>query len=216
MDSGNENMTQGCAEVIYSEEYANFLVKYDWELSSVYERLNPECVNIINSRFLVAYRKIDSLDKRDFFRLEYSITPKCYGLMDMSGVEATGADRVMNFPGLGLTGSGVLIGFIDTGIDYMNPLFLKPNGTTRIAAIWDQTEQVYGRGEPVFQYGAEFTADDINRALASDAPYDIVPSKDENGHGTFLASVAAGNKMLAESFTGMAPESEGCSMLCGG
>lgn len=208
MDSGNENMTQGCAEAIYSEEYANFLVKYDWELSSVYERLKPECVNIINSRFLVAYRKIDSLDNASFFRLGYNITPKCYGLMDMSAVEATGADRVMNFPGLGLTGRDVLIGFIDTGIDYRNPLFLKPDGTTRIAAIWDQTEQVYGKGEPVFHYGAEFTNYDINRALASETPYDIVPSVDENGHGTFLASVAAGSMLQAENFTGMAPESE--------
>lgn len=208
MDAGNGNMTQSCAEAIYSEEYANLLVKYDWDLSGVYERLQPECINIINSHFLVAYRRIDTLNQEEFFRLGYNITPRCYGLMDTSGVEATGADRIMNLPGLGLTGRDVLIGFIDTGIDYRNPLFLKPDGTTRIAAIWDQTEQVYGKGEPVFSYGAEFTAADINRALASEDPYAVVPTADENGHGTFLASVAAGNKQPSESFTGVAPESE--------
>lgn len=209
LDTGNisEGISSAkCAEAIYSNAYASFLVKYDGELFSVNERLRPECMNIINSRFLVAYRRIDTMNEGDFFRLGYSIAPKCYGLMDMSGVEATGADRIMNLPGLALTGKDVLIGFVDTGIDYMNPIFRNADGTTRIAAIWDQTEQVYGRGEAVFGYGAEFTAADIDRAIRSDRPEDIVPSYDEDGHGTFLASVAAGSREVAESFSGMAPE----------
>lgn len=210
MDTGNGTDSARCAEIIYSNEYANFLVKYENDIEGVYENIEPECINIINSRFLVAYRSTGGMDLSELFEFGfgYGIIPKCYGLMDMSGVTAIGADRVRDLPGLSLTGQGVLIGFVDTGIDYTNPLFQNADGTTRIAAIWDQTEEVFGRGRPAFGYGAEFTARDINYALASDSPYEIVPSRDEDGHGTFLASVAAGGRLESESYTGVAPESD--------
>lgn len=63
-----------------------------------------------------------------------------------------------------------------------------------------------GAGAPVFGYGAEFSRQDIDEALASDDPYSVVPSRDENGHGTFMASVAAGAVSEEENFSGMAPE----------
>lgn len=55
--------------------------------------------------------------------------------------------------------------------------------------------QELGEGEhapEIFDYGAEYTMEDINRALESDNPLEIVPSQDEDGHGTFLAGVACG------------------------
>lgn len=206
MDTGNGTASERCAEIIYSNEYLNFLVKYENDINGVYESIDPECVNIVNNRFLVAYRSIEGLNLNGAFG--YSVIPKCYGLMDMSGVTAIGADRVRDLPGLGLTGQGVLIGFADTGIDYTNALFQNADGTTRIAAIWDQTEEAFGRGNPVFGYGAEFTTQDINRALASDSPFEIVPSRDGDGHGTFLASVAAAGRLEAEDYTGVAPKAD--------
>ena len=99
-----------------------------------------------------------------------------------------------------------MIGFLDTGIDYQNPVFQHLDKTTRIAGIWDQTIQS-GTPPESFDYGSHYTPDMINEALASEDPYSLVPSVDNNGHGTFLASIAAGSGDPDAQFIGAAPES---------
>ena len=71
-----------------------------------------------------------------------------------------------------------MIGFLDSGIDYTNPVFQNLDNTTRIRAIWDQTVQT-GTMPEHFSYGSEFTEEQINEALRSDSPFDLVPSTDE-------------------------------------
>lgn len=207
---GGFSLTSGenCKEIIYSENYLNFIVKYDCDTDRVYSLLRPDCVNVINSRFLVAYSKAASIEDMAMAGAGYGITPKCYGLLDTGASDAVGADRVRNLTGLSLTGQGVLVGFVDTGIDYTNILFRYRDGTTKIAAIWDQNEAVYGTGAAVFGYGAEYNAEDIERALESDDPYSIVPSRDDGGHGTFMASVAAGIDYPDEPYIGIAPRAD--------
>lgn len=90
-----------------------------------------------------------------------------------------------------------------SGIDYRNPLFRDENGS-RIAWLWDQS-LVGDAAEPV-PYGRVFTKEDIDRALASGEPLDVVPSTDTNGHGTALAGVAAGGMAPRENFSGAAPD----------
>ena len=107
---------------------------------------------------------------------------------------------------------------MDTGIDYTNPLFRYPDGSTRIAGLWDQSipagADVIPPGVPDYyelsgaSYGTEFTREQINQALTSDSPLDLVPSTDTNGHGTFLAGIAAGGSLPEQDFTGAAPECE--------
>ncbi|MGN0436161.1 MAG: S8 family peptidase [Wujia sp.] len=205
MDNGAA-MSQ-CTDAIYSEEYLDFLVKYDNAIITVNQQINPDCITIINDTFLVAYKKMANGNTYSIQRYGYDNIPKCFGLCDVSAVHDTGADVVTNLPGLTLTGKDTLIGFVDTGIDYLNPLF-RNNLKSRIAYIWDQTKEVYGTGPSVFGYGAEYSREDIERALANDNPYSIVPTRDENGHGTFIASVAAGGVDETEPFRGMAPECE--------
>ena len=195
-----------CAGYVYSEKYYNFLIKYDRDIESVERVLKPECINIINNQFLVAYKRLE--DGEDIYLYGYNAVPKCYGLMDTTAVEAIGATAVSNLPGLNLKGREVLIGFVDTGIEYTNPLFINRDGTTRIEYIWDQNQEVEGDGNKVFGFGAEFSREDINEAIKTDSPYDLVPTTDSNGHGTFLASVAAGGEDTNNNFTGVAPESK--------
>lgn len=95
------------------------------------------------------------------------------------------------------------------GITYTNACFKDRAGTTRILAIWDQTgtPDTDGNWKPPegFAYGVEYTKADIDEALAADDPYAIVPQRDENGHGTLLASIACGSEDAAADFIGAAP-----------
>lgn len=73
--------------------------------------------------------------------------------------------------------------------------------------IWDQTIRDGRKPEGIF-YGAEYRREQINEALASENPYELVPSRDTNGHGTFLAGVAAGGVDVENDFIGAAPDAQ--------
>lgn len=105
----------------------------------------------------------------------------------------------------------------EEGIDYSHPAFIGSDGRTRIVSIWDQTVEELREGDHApeyFDYGAEYTQEDINRALESDDPLGIVPSQDTEGHGTFLAGVACGNDMEEQGFSGIAPLASICMIKC--
>ena len=120
-----------------------------------------------------------------------SFFPKIMSPVDSRANTAAGITPVLNQPFLGLTGRGVVIGIIDTGIDFTKRAFTTEDGRTRILAIWDQTTDG-PRPDPMY-YGAVYTESDINEALDAPDPFKVVPTSDEDGHGTFLASVAAGS-----------------------
>ncbi len=212
------DMRSVCGEYIYDEDVWDFLVKYNNNLTGVTQYLQPDCITLINNQFLVAYKNhYDAqgkpLTQGDLFRVGYEQIPKCFGLMDMSGPQSVGVLQVQNFPGLSLKGKDVLVGFIDTGIDYRSSLFRNTDGTTRIQAIWDQTEEAFLQMEPdtesIFGYGREYRKEKLDEALRAEMPYTVVPSRDTNGHGTFLASIACAGyyEEDGEAFTGVAPES---------
>ncbi|MFP3155031.1 S8 family peptidase [Lachnospiraceae bacterium ZAX-1] len=90
------------------------------------------------------------------------------------------------------------------GIDYKNEVFCNTDKTSRIEAIWDQSEET-GLPPEGFLYGAEYRNSDINVALSSNDPNAIVPQIDDTGHGTFISSVAAGTQDSNYTFTGVAP-----------
>ncbi|MGO7335700.1 S8 family serine peptidase [Rhizobium leguminosarum] len=132
-------------------------------------------------------------------------------------------------------GAGVIIGVVDSGIDYAHPAFLDTTGKSRILYLWDQTASLRPKEKgkhntfrgalpqgfaPSFQYGVEYSKADIDAALAL-APIargkpsflTVVPHKDRKGHGTHVAAIAAGNGRQRENasvtpFAGMAPEAD--------
>ncbi|MEM9258706.1 MAG: S8 family serine peptidase, partial [Bacteroidota bacterium] len=105
-----------------------------------------------------------------------------------------------------LSGEGVLVVMIDRGIDYHHPAFLKADGTTRLAYVFDMINDS-GANAPDNPYGVGtiFDADDINGDLMTDGP---PLSNDNHGHGTATTSIMAGNGGGANgvSFGGAAPE----------
>ena len=119
----------------------------------------------------------------------------------------TGVLQVQGEP-LNLTGRGVVLGFLDTGIRYDEAVFRNDDGSTRILGIWDQNRND-GPLPQGLLYGTEYTREVINAALQSDNPRSIVPSYDENGHGTAIASVAAGSALSGGlRFLGAAPQAD--------
>jgi len=93
-------------------------------------------------------------------------------------------------------GDGVIVGILDTGIDYEHPDFDGSGESNRVLAIWDLTESV-GTSPAGFDYGTLWDHGSILDGSCT--------QEDFYGHGTHVASIAAGDD---EVFTGMAPEAD--------
>lgn len=194
-----------CRERILSEDYRDFIVS---ELQvSMFETIPREelCEQQMEFIYRVVYVNREEADPIRLDRYSYNSIPKCFTLIDTQSMNQAGILQVQNYPTLQLMGENVMIGFLDTGIDYQNPIFRQLDGSTRIAGIWDQTIQ---EGEPPegFLYGTEYRRETIDEALQSEEPLRIVPSTDTDSHGTFLVSVAAGGADVENGFLGAAPE----------
>ena len=193
-----------CEEKIYSNDYVDFIISKD--VLDVID-LSSDCIQRIDEE------KDTYFYPRSFFRIfdfpadSYASVPKCYGLLDETALEVSGILKLQQQPALALKGQGVMIGFIDTGIDYRNPVFQYSDGTTRIYRIWDQTIRDGTKPEGI-AYGSEYKTEQINAALRAENPLETVPSMDTNGHGTFVAGVACGSEDVEDNFIGAAPFSE--------
>ncbi len=199
-------MNTGCGNHIVSEEYRDFIA--DYELASREELAGSDICSIqIDSTFTAVYIPDNLVPEKSLDAYGYKVFVRLLGLLDEQSIEASGVRRLRNIAGLNLRGQGVLIGIVDTGIDYTHSAFINADGTSRIVSIWDQTIQDGPAPEGLY-YGTEYTREQINRALQSNDPRAIVPSTDDIGHGTFLAGIAAGNEDPDNEFSGVVPDSE--------
>lgn len=193
-----------CEEIIYSNEYGDYIFESFAYPELAEEIYGAECVQVLNSRNLLLHRRIQGEPEVVLNQYGYSSMPKCFGTMDTTNVEEIGVLQLRRQPYLKLYGSNVLIGIVDTGIDYTHPVFINADGTSRILSVWDQT----ARQGPIpegFQYGTEYRQAQLNEALRSENARELIPLTDEVGHGTFLAGIIAGNEMPEADFTGIAP-----------
>lgn len=149
----------------------------------------------------------DQMEPCDLGINPYHYFPTLYTLESSVSIEKSGIGSVQRTPGLGLIGRGVIVGIVDTGIDYRHPAFKYNDRSTRILSIWDQT-QVGSTPPRGFTFGAEYTRELINFALISERPLSIVPTVDTIRHGTAIASIIAGRPNDDYNFSGVVPDAD--------
>lgn len=180
------------------EETWEVIVKYHGSLQELAQR------NIMVEELIAGYAiltvpesEMDILASTE--QIEYVEKPKRLFFDDLEGNTASCYTPGSQLFGT-LTGKGVLVAVIDSGISYWNEDFRKADGTTRIRYLWDQV------------LGREFSMEQINEALASgsrEQAEQIVPSIDTTGHGTAVAGIAAGGGGTGgAAYAGTARESE--------
>lgn len=172
-------------------DLSSFLTKLGGE---VHSNLGDIYTAVIPINAIVEFATNDAI-----IRIECSAKVK---QNDAKANQLTGANKVHagQLPnGIAYTGNGVIIGFIDTGLDFAHPDFRKKTNTTqtRILSIWDQTKN--GSAAPQnYNYGSEYTNTQINAALSNP---NSLNTTDVSGHGTHVAGSAAGLR-------GMAPDAD--------
>lgn len=200
-----------CKERILSDLYADLIIDFTPPVADVFSSQTEDyCVIPVGNYNLLYVNRFEVPDLSEDFYL-YGNTPNIYGLMqnefDPVSLFESGITQVQR-PPLSLTGRGTLIAFIDTGIDYTMDIFRDAGGESRILSIWDQELQS-GVPPEGFFYGSEYTREQINEALRSENPYEIVPSRDELRHGTSMAGVAAGSSIDGgRTYLGAAPDAD--------
>ena len=206
-----------CTNSVASEDFADFIAPYFTTPEEFIRSQGTDCIDFVNSTLAVVYVPLSTVTPSTYTSSTYSAVPKLYSLLDVTSMDAAGITPAGELPVLNNQGAGVIVGFVDMGINYTDSLFRNVDGSTRIIGIWDQTnnsdnsnniENETAKPFSAFSalYGTQYTAEEINLALNSDNPASIVPTRDENGHGTFLASIAAGNRDERAGFSGAAPQ----------
>jgi len=191
---------------ITSEDFADFLIDYDGNMDT-FNEFPDGFINFINSEYAVLHTPVSYMNVDTISTFGYSAIPCLFGLQTDIATDYANVVTPTPVSSHQLTGRDILLGIVDTGIDYLNPAFMRPDGTSRIAAIWDQTieSEQYPEG---MNYGTEYSNQDINEALTLPNPLSKVPSMDDIGHGTKLAGIAGGSGVRDVEFSGIAPNVE--------
>jgi len=192
---------------IISEDYADLII--DNEIIAQYENENKDNITPINSKHSMLHVPTTMIEKCSIGEYNYNFFPSCFTLASLGSLDQSSITEVQKNSNLALFGEGVLIGLVDTGIEYQHQAFLYKDKTSRIVSIWDQTiNSEVPTNISEMPYGTIYDNKILNAALLLENPLSLVPTTDEIGHGTILAGIAAGNFNEAESFSGVAPKAE--------
>lgn len=94
-----------------------------------------------------------------------------------------------------LTGKGIIIGVIDSGVDISHPEFLDEDGNSRILFLWDQTRE--GNPPEGYKIGTEYTREELDEYIRGTYTLTSLPGYDVSGHGTHVLGIAAGSNIGA-------------------
>ena len=191
-----------------SDRTWEIIIKYSGDPVTLEEELSMTFVILMN-QFAISrgtQEQIERLARHP--RVEFIEKPKALLYSVTEGIRVSCIYQLQPPEG-NLTGQGVLIGIIDSGIDIFHPDFINEDGTSRIIGLWDQT----GRDNPPENYkgGSYYGKEQIDEAvrLGRGEGSQIVPETDISGHGTHVAGIAAGNGRASNGrIRGAAPDSD--------
>lgn len=170
--------------------------------------VTPLAKNLFSARVtLDELRRLTTLPEVAFIETDYRLEPH----IDKS-VSAVGG-RFLHETTPRATGQGVIVGLVDTGIDWSHRDFRTDGDgdgfeeSSRILWLWDQTESGFFGSPHKVPFGTEYTREEIESALQTGSG--LVNERDESGHGTHVTGIALGDGSAAQgTFVGMAPQSE--------
>jgi subtilisin family serine protease len=184
------------------------ILKYSGDVEALEQEFDLTFVTLLNQYAITkgTQAQIEKLAGNP--RVEFIEKPKSLLYSDTEGNQ-TSCISPLTPPAGNLTGKGVLIGIIDSGIDIFHPDFIWDDGSSRIVGVWDQT----GTGNPPKGYkgGRYYNAQELNEAVRQgrSAGKAIVEETDLSGHGTHVAGIAAGNgRASGGKIKGVAVEAE--------
>ncbi len=184
------------------------IVKYSGSLDRVREELQISAVELLSQYAILTVPQYLISRLSDYEEIEYIEKPKRL-FFEVNEGRTASCINPLQTGNYSLFGEGVIVAIIDSGIDYSHPDFRNEDGTTRIAAIWDQT--IAGNPPEGYDIGTLYTREQINEALQIPIPqrFEIVPSTDLSGHGTHVSGIAAGNGRASDGlYRGVASQSE--------
>jgi subtilisin family serine protease len=194
------------------KNYSKHIAIYSGDFAQKASQISPEIMNfkVITDKYVVLAIRKDKLEevKAQLTDVIYISMGLMYTLQATSPKDAANISMVQGGSYLDLQGAGVLVGIIDTGIDYLNEEFMYEDYTSRIVNIWDQT---IDQNDPKVLYGVEYSRENINAAIRNfregKDPYEIVKTIDEIGHGTNMAGIVGARGKDVE-LKGVVPKSE--------
>ncbi len=168
------------------------ILRYSGEMGNLAERYG-KWVDLLGGFAIAEVTKEQLLQLSEEPLVEFIEKPKALSFAVYEGKLVSCIPPIQR-PPYSLTGQGILVGIVDSGIDIFHPDFRREDGSTRIVGLWDQTltpeegsEQAPPEG---YQSGVYFSEEDINAILQNESRS---PTQDRSGHGTHVAGIAVGN-----------------------
>lgn len=185
------------------------IVRYIGNLDELAQRINFTYVILMNQYAVITIREDRIRELAQETNIIFIEMPKRLSYEVINGIAGSCITQ-LQIPPVNLTGKGVLVAIIDSGIDFLHPDFRNADGTTRIVELWDQTIQ--GNPPPGYNIGTAYTSEQMNAAIATGNRFqalEMIPSTDVSGHGTHVAGIACGGGRASEAGNrGVAYESD--------
>ncbi len=176
------------------------IIKYTGNLDKIATQLEFTFTELLNGYAIIriSEEKIELLSQipeiifiekpKSIYTADTSIqTGKIVSCMDIN-VEA-----LLGTSDVALNGDGVLVAVIDSGIDFSNPYFINPDGTSKIVSYWNQ--DVPGNPPEGYKIGSVYSGEELKSIDRTDSIfYDLT---DVSGHGTAVAGIIAESVPMA-------------------
>ena len=199
-------------DLFINTAYKHYIAQYQGNISEQSNKIPYIYTTIIDDKYAIISLPVGNTTEEILTNIPSIIFIKRGYIYTLETITVMTAANIpllhLNNP-LALFGTGVLVGIVDTGIDYLNPEFMFKTGETRIDIIWDQSLPT-DKTNTNIPFGVEYTRDQINEAIKANNsganPYNIVNSRDTVGHGTAMAGIIGA--------TGLNPNLEGAAPNC--